>query len=97
MPARGRRGFAVPGHVEGDHAVARGDALVIHQRPVLTAVAARGVQAEQRRALARFLDIKPVRLAEDVEMHVTAGDGLESHAHAAPPATGRSLASASLK
>ena len=86
----------MPGHVEGDDAMARGDARIVHQRAVLAAIAAGGVQAKQRHALARFLDVKPVRPAEQIEMHVAADDRLESRAHAAPP-TGRSLASASLK
>ena len=37
-----------------------GDARVVHQRAVLPAVGAGGVQAQQRRALAGFLDIDAV-------------------------------------
>jgi hypothetical protein len=54
------------------------------------------MQAQQRRALAGFLDIDPVRSAEQLEMHVAAGDRLEPRFHAGAPGA-RSLASASLK
>jgi hypothetical protein len=94
----------MPGHVEGDHAVARGDAGIVHQRPVLPPVGAGGVEAEQRRALAGLLDIDPVRPPEQIKMHVAAGDRLESGPHgnalarlADDVCCGRSLASASLK
>ena len=96
VPARRRRRLAVPGHVEGDDAVAAGDAFVVHQRAVLPAVGAGGVQAQQRRARARLLEIDAVRPSEQIEMHVAADDRLECRGHAtAPPA--RSFASASLK
>jgi hypothetical protein len=38
VPARRRRGFAVPGHIEGDDTVTAGDARIVHQRAVLTSV-----------------------------------------------------------
>ena len=85
MPARRRRRLAVPGHVEGNDAMFCGDARVVHQAAILPPVAARGVQAQQRRALARLLDIDAVRPAEQIEMHVAAGDRLEPRAHAAAP------------
>ena len=85
----------MPGHVEGDDAVFRRHPRIVHEAAILAAVGAGGMQAEQRRALAGFLDIDPVRLAEELEMHVAAGDRLELRAHAATPA--RSFASASLK
>ena len=75
----------MPGHIEGDDAVARRDARIVHQRAILTAVAAGGVQAEQRRALPGFLDIEPVRPAKEIEMHVAADDRLEARTHATPP------------
>ncbi len=62
--AIGRRGFAVPRHVEHDDAVVVGDARIVEQPAILPAVGARGVQAEQRNALAGFLDVEPVRAAE---------------------------------
>jgi len=37
----------MPGHVEGDDAVTARDALIVHQRAVLTTVGAGGVQAQQ--------------------------------------------------
>ena len=46
VPAGRRRGFAVPGHVEGDDAMLRGDPRIVHQRAVLPAVGAGGVQAQ---------------------------------------------------
>jgi hypothetical protein len=46
VPARRRRRLAMPGHVEGDDAVIARDALVVHQRAVLTPVGARGVQTQ---------------------------------------------------
>ena len=36
------------------------------------------MQAEQRDALAGLLDIKPVRLAQQIEMKIAAGDRLEA-------------------
>ena len=96
VPARRRRRFAVPGHVEGNDAMLRRDARIVHQAAILPPVASRRMQAQQRRALARFLDIDAVRPAEQIEMHVAAGDRLEPRAHAATPGA-RSLASASLK
>ena len=50
--------------------MARGDTRVVHQRAVLPAIAAGGVQTKQRRTLARLLDIEPVRPAEQIEIHV---------------------------
>src|SRR3984893_5444846 len=96
VPARRRRRLAVPGHVEGDDAVAARDARIVHQRAVLTAVGAGGVQAEQGRALARLLDIDAMWAPEQFKMHVAADDRLESRAHALAPST-RNLASTSLK
>jgi hypothetical protein len=85
----------VPGHVEGDDAVLCRHPRIVHQAAILPAVAAGGVQAEQRRALARFLDIEAVRLAQEIEVHIAADDRLEFRAHADAPV--RSFASASLK
>ena len=73
----------------------RRDARIVHQRAVLPPVGAGGVQAEQRRALAGFLDIDAMLPIEQIEMHIAADDRLELHAHL--PAPWRSLASASLK
>ena len=85
----------MPGHIEGDDAVIARNARIVHQRAILPCVAAGGVQAQQRRPLARLFDIDAVRSAEQIEMHVAADNRFEFCAHAATP--GRSLASASLK
>jgi hypothetical protein len=45
LPAGGRRGFAVPGEIEGDDAEIRRHPRVIHQGAELAAVGAGGVQA----------------------------------------------------
>jgi hypothetical protein len=100
VPAGRRRRFAVPGHIEGDDAMAARDAFVVHQRPVLAPVGARGVEAQQWRALAGLLDIDPVLAAEQIELEVAADDRLECRGHALTPPVApseRSLASASLK
>jgi hypothetical protein len=86
----------MPGHIEGDDAMAADDARVIHQRAILPPVAARGVQAQKRGALAGLFDIDAMGSAEQIKMHVAADDRFELHAHSEPP-SGRSLASASLK
>ena len=89
LPAGGRAGFAVARHVEGDAAEAAGDVGVVQQVPPLAAVAAGGVQQQQRHALAGFLDIDPVRPALDVHAQVTAGDRLDRDAAAGVGAWGR--------
>ena len=69
---------------------------IVHQAAILPPVGAGGVQAEQRRALARLLDIDAVRPAGQLEMHITTDDRFEIGAHAGTPSR-RSLPSASLK
>lgn len=76
----------MPWHVEGDDAMAVRDAIVVHQRPVLTTVGAGGVQAQERRAPAGFLDIDAVFPSEQIEMHIAADNRLETRAHAPAPA-----------
>src|ERR1700693_5039731 len=103
VPSRWWRRLAVPGHVEGDDAVPRRNPRIVHQRSVLPPVRARGVQTQQRYALAGLLKINAMLAPEQVEMHVAADDRLECRAHVALPKgaacapEGRSLASASLK
>jgi hypothetical protein len=46
VPAGWRRRLAVPGHVEGNDAMAAGDTRIVHQRTVLAAVGACGVQTQ---------------------------------------------------
>src|SRR5260370_1077356 len=91
VPARRRRRLAMPGHVEGDDAVAARDALIVHQRTVLTTVGTGGVQTQQWGALAGLLDIDAMLSPEQIQMHVPAHDGLESPGHSASPALRRSL------
>src|SRR5215468_6358658 len=71
--------FAVPGHIEGEHAKMACDVLVQHQVAELTAVGAGGVQADERDAFARFLEIEPVRTPVQIELHVPADNRLENH------------------
>ena len=91
----------MPGQVEGNDAKALENFAVVEERPVLAAVGAGGVQAQQRDALARFLDIEPMRLAADGEAQVAADDRLELGfavaAHRATPDLARGSASRSLK
>ena len=86
----------MPGHIEGNDAMAHGDARIVHQRPVLAPVGAGGVQAEERRPLTRLLHVDTMWPPEQIELHVAANDRLEARHHADAPA-GRSFASASLK
>ena len=67
VPARRRRGLAVPGQVEGDDAKLCQRLGVVEKAAVLPAVGTGRVQAEERDAGAGLLDIEPVRLALDVE------------------------------
>ena len=62
----------MPRQVEGDHAIAAGDLAIVQERAVLPSVGAGGVQADQRNALARLLEIEPVRLAVEVQAQVAA-------------------------
>src|SRR5690606_7341653 len=71
----------MPGQVEGDHPVVLKDGAVIEQGTVLATVAAGGVQAQQGNALARFLDIQAVGLAQQLEAQVAADDGFDMDAH----------------
>ena len=91
----------MPGQVEGNDAEALENFAVIEQRAVLAAVGARGVQAQQRDALPRLLDIEPMRLAADGKAQIAADDRLEVGfavgAHRAPPELARGNASRSLK
>ena len=104
LPARRRRGLAVPRQVEGDDAEAGQRLGIVHEAAILPAIRAGRVQANQRDAFARLLDVDAVRLAGDVDAQVAADGGLERGvcgAHRAPPAvfgaTARGSASRSLK
>src|SRR5262245_61710365 len=82
LPALGRQRFAVPGHVEGEHAIVPVNVLIQHQVAELPPVGAGRVQAEEGDALARLLEIDPVRTAVELERQVAANDGLELRGHA---------------
>ena len=73
----------MPRHVEHDDAIVLGDARVVEQAAILPPVGARGVQAKERNAFARFLDIEAMRAAEQVEVQIAADGWLETRAHAA--------------
>src|SRR5690242_15674095 len=78
LESRIGRGFAVPRQVEGNHAEALRDFLVVEQRAILASVRTRRVQAEEWNALARFLDIDALWPAMDVHAQIAAGCGLEA-------------------
>jgi len=65
--------------------VALRDALLVHQRAILPAVGARGVQAQQWRARACLFDIDAMLAPEQFEMQVAANDWLELRAHDRAP------------
>jgi hypothetical protein len=67
----------MPRQVEGDDAIAAGDLRVVQDRPVLPAVGAGGVQAEERNALARLLEVDAMRLAVQVQAQVAADHRLD--------------------
>ena len=85
VTGRGER-LAVPRHVEGDHPVVRGHRVVEHQVPVLAAVGAGGVQAEERYALPRLLEEQAARPAVELQRGVAAGDRFVFNRHRRPPA-----------
>ena len=89
LPTGGRCRLAVPGHVEGQHAVAAGDFRVCQQVAELAVVGAGRVQADEGNALSRFLEIDAMRHAVDIEPHVPADHGIENGRHFSwPPAAG---------
>ena len=67
----------MPRQVENDDAEAAGDLGVVQERAILPAVGAGGVQADQRDALPRFLEIDAMRPAVEVEPQVAADDRLD--------------------
>ena len=71
----------MPGHVMGDDAEARGDLGVVEERAPLPPVGTRCVQAQQRDARARLLEVDAMRASFDVEMDVAADDGLDADGH----------------
>ena len=67
----------MPRQIESDNSVVVRDRLVAQKVAVLARVGARRVQAEQRNARPRFLDINPARLAVYVHGEIAPGDRLE--------------------
>src|SRR5579872_3627168 len=97
LPAGRRRGFAVPWHVESDDTEVCRHARIVHQSAILPRVRTGSVQAEQGNAPTRFLDKKPVRFAEQVEMKITAGGWLETRIHRAGSRRGAAITSLKYK
>ena len=92
--------LAVPGQVEGDDAEMLGDVRVGHHVPVLAAVGAGGVKAEQRDTLPRLLDIDPAGTPSYLDGRVAADDRFILDCHGQPlpapvPAVARGAASTS--
>src|SRR5262245_6501212 len=77
LPARRGRVLAVPGKVEGNDAKLGRERLIVHQAAKLTAVGTRRVQAQERNAAARLLDVEAIAFAIDLEWQVTADGGFE--------------------
>ena len=77
-PSGGREGLPVPGHVEGHDPEPVGDRAVRHQVPVLAPVRPRGVQADERDAASRLLEVDAVGTAAKLQVHVAAGDRLDA-------------------
>ena len=73
----------MPRHVEGDDAVVGRDTRIVEEAAELAPVGARGVQAQQRNARPRLLEIEAMRAAEQVEIEVAAGDRLDARPFAA--------------
>ena len=86
LPACGRIRLAVPGQIEGDDAIVARHRFVAHQVAELPRVGAGGMQAEQRYALSRLLEIDPAVLAQDRHADIAPDDrfqcGLCHHAPA---------------
>ena len=81
VPAIGRRRLAVPGQVEGDDAERIGDRRIGHHVPELAAVGARRMQANQRDALSRLLEVEAMRPALQRHMEIAPDDRIEPRGH----------------
>src|SRR5437870_4187422 len=79
--AVGRRRFAVPRHVEGQHAEAPGDLGVGEQMAELAIVGAGGVQADQWYPLTGLLEVEAMGDAVDIGPHVATDHGIELGRH----------------
>src|SRR5262249_27295055 len=101
LPAGRWRGLAMPGQIKSDDAEALGEGVVIHQAAVLAPIRARRMQAQQRNALARLLDIDAMRRTGDLEVEIAPNRWLEARTalgiHHTPATAARGSASSSLK
>ena len=62
-----------------------GDIGVTQQMAILPAVGAGGMQANQRHALAGFLEVNAARLAPKLHLHISADHGFQVPAHCSVP------------
>ena len=89
----------MPGQVEGNDAKPGGEGLVVHQAAKLPAIGTRRVQAQQRNAASRLLDVEAIAFAIKLEGQVAADGGFElrgSHCYrpsGAPAARGKAKSS----
>ncbi len=83
-PAVRRRRAAVIRQVERDDAEFFRDLRVVEHMAVLPRIRARGVQAQQRHAMSRLLDMHAIACALDLEAKIAPDDRLELR-HPAPP------------
>jgi hypothetical protein len=67
----------MPGHVEGQHAEVARDHAVVEEMAILLSVGARGVEADERDALAGLLEVDAMRAPAQGQRQVAADDGLE--------------------
>ena len=81
VPAIGRRRLAVPGQVEGDDAERIGDRRIRHHVPELAAVGPRRMQANERDALSRLLEVEAMRPALQRHMEIAPDDRIEPRGH----------------
>src|SRR5262249_3909276 len=67
-------GLAMPGHIEGDHPKVGRDVGVAQLMAILASVSARGMQTDQRNALAMFLVVGAIALALALDIDIPADD-----------------------
>ena len=83
LPARRRVRLAMPGHVKGQHPVARRHLRVVEDVPVLAIIRAGRMQAYQGYAAARLFERHPAGFACDIEGGVASDDRFEFGVHVA--------------
>jgi hypothetical protein len=74
-----RQRFAVPRHVERDDPIILEHVRVGQKMPILPGIRTCGMQADERDALARFLEIDPVFHAADFNVRVATDDRFNLH------------------